>query len=139
MSFPAPDITDLDRPFWDGLQHGRLMYQHCAKCGNNWLPPRAACPECLAPSPEWQHSVGEAEVVSWVTYHKAYIDYFKDKVPYDVTIVRLAEGPQLLTNVVNSQAGKLLQTGQRVVLTIETEDGTALAKFRIPEPEDEHE
>jgi uncharacterized OB-fold protein len=136
MSLPKPEITDLTRPYWDGLHNNQLLYQHCKECENNWLPPREACPECLSPNIVWEQSCGEATVVSWVVYHKAYTDYFISKVPYDLTIVELTEGPRLLTNVVNSKAGKLLNEGLHVVLSVEIEDGVSLAKFRIPDQED---
>ena len=59
--------------------------------------------------------------------------------PYDVTLVELAEGPRLLTNVVNSDAGKALRLGQKVRLKIGQVAGTALARFEIPEEEADNE
>jgi len=131
MSFPAPEITDVSRPYWDGLADGSLLYQHCRSCDANWLPPRSACPTCLSPNPEWRASSGAGRVVSWVVYHHAYADHLKEKVPYDVTIVELEEGPRLLTNIVNSNAGSDLGVGSKVTLTIEHEEGVALARFRL--------
>ncbi|GGF49172.1 hypothetical protein GCM10011611_64450 [Aliidongia dinghuensis] len=134
MSFPEPDITPLNEPYWSGLKDGRLMFQHCEGCGHNWLPAREACPSCLAPRPTWQASAGWATVVSWVVYHTAYSDAFKDRVPYDVTCVALDEGPRLLTNVIGSEAGRKLCIGSRVTLAIQYEGETALARFRLAEP-----
>jgi len=76
-------------------------------------------------------------VVSWVVYHHAYTEYLKDKVPYDVTIVELDEGPRLLTNIVNSHAGADLLVGSKVGLAIEIEEGVALARFRLLQERDE--
>lgn len=135
MSFPAPDITPLNRPYWDGLAEGQLKYQHCNACGENWLPARAACPGCLTPDGEWRVSKGRGKIVSWVVYHHAYADFLKAWVPYDVTIVELDEGPRLLTNVVNSDAGRALKPDLPVVLKVETVEGTAFARFRIPKEE----
>ena len=58
MSFPLPEPTPLSQPYWDALSDGRLTFQHCGKCGHNWLPPRAECPECLGPEWDWQAASG---------------------------------------------------------------------------------
>jgi len=136
MSFPAPDITDINRPYWEGLQNGKLLFHRCTNCGAARLPPRAACPTCLSPDAEWQRAKGHGKVISWVVYHHAYADHLKAQIPYDVTIVELHEGPRLLTNVVNSEAGNALRVGQLVRLKIEQVEGTALARFEIPDQED---
>lgn len=134
MSFPQPDVTPLNKPHWDGLKQGRLMFQQCRRCGHAWLPAREACPECLAPEPEWREAAGEGTVVSWVVYHVAYDEAFSGRLPYDVTCVELDEGPRLLTNIVDSDAGARLRIGLRVSLCIEHEGDLALARFKLAEP-----
>ena len=131
MSAPEPEITDLNRPYWEGLAAGRLLYQHCPACGHDWLPARAHCPSCLEPNPEWRPAAGGGRVISWVVYHHAYAEHLAPRIPYDVTLVELDEGPRLLTNVVDSDAGSRLSVGTRVTLAIEEESGVALARFRI--------
>jgi uncharacterized OB-fold protein len=39
-------------------------------------------------------------VVSWVVFHQIYFEGFRAEAPYNVALVRLDEGPSLLTNVV---------------------------------------
>jgi uncharacterized OB-fold protein len=131
VSAPQPDVTPISRPYWDGLRQGRLLFQHCRACGHNWLPPREACPRCLETEFEWQPASGVAKVISWVVYHTAYDEAFKDRLPYDVTCVELAEGPRLLTNVVDSDAGRRLAIDVTVHLAIEREGDLALARFRL--------
>lgn len=131
MNFPKPEITAVNAPYWDGLRQGRLSYQHCKACGCNWLPAREACPHCLGTCVEWKAASGSAKVISWVVYHIAYDDAFKDRIPYDVTCVELDEGPRLLTNVINSKAGARLSIGAPVELSIEHEGDLALARFRL--------
>lgn len=131
MSFPKPEITDVNRPFWYGLEQGRLCYQHCPACGNDWLPAREHCPSCLASGAEWKAASGRGKVVSWITYNMAYAPHLSEKLPYDVTIVELQEGPRLLTNIVDSEAGAKLSVDLPVLLAIETEHGVALPRFRM--------
>lgn len=131
MSFPVPEITDVSRPYWEGLAKGTLSFQCCLSCGTNWLPPRSTCPACLGDRTAWTEASGTGHVVSWVIYHHAYANHLKDKVPYNVTIIELDEGPRLLTNVTDSDAGTRLTVGARVTLAIEEEEGVALARFRL--------
>jgi|SRR6185312_15116003 len=94
------DITDLNQPYWDALAEGRLTFQRCRKCENAWLPPRNECPRCLEADWAWQDAGGAARVVSWIVYHTAHDETFKDRVPYNVAIVELDEGPRMITNIV---------------------------------------
>ncbi len=131
MTRALPEVTDVNRSYWDGLAAGQLRYQHCRHCGNNWLPAREHCPQCLSAEPEWQVSSGKGVVVSWIVYHHAYAPHLAERLPYDVTIVELAEGPRILTNIVNGAAGKKLTTGAEVELAIEVEEGLSLPRFRL--------
>jgi len=131
MSFPFPEITDVNRPYWDGLAAGELRYQHCRHCGNNWLPAREQCPNCLSAEQEWQASSGKGAIISWIVYRHAYAPHLADRLPYDVTIVELAEGPRILTNIVNGEAGKKLSIGADVELAIQDEEGLNLPRFRL--------
>ncbi|EJN06741.1 OB-fold domain-containing protein [Phyllobacterium sp. YR531] len=131
MSFPTVNITDVNRPYWDGLAEGKLRYQCCEACGNTWLPSRANCPKCLAADPKWREASGRGRVISWVVYHTAYTDHLKARVPYDVTLVELDEGPRLLTNVIDSEAGKKLTPDAPVALSIESEEGVSIPRFRL--------
>lgn len=127
--FPAPPVDDLTRPFWDGLTAGELRFQRCRQCDNAWLPQREECPRCWSDQWAFEVSSGRGTLVSWIVYHKAYHPYFADKIPYNVSIVELEEGPRLLTNVVTDDPGSL-DIDQPVELLIQREAGFSLARFR---------
>jgi uncharacterized protein len=129
MSFPLPEPTPLTKPYWDALKQGHLVYQRCRRCGHAWLPPRRECPDCLHPDWEWTRASGHGQVVSWVVFHHAYHEAFKARVPYNVSLVELEEGPRLLTNIVNPAEG--IAAGREVRLTIEEEQGFPLARFAL--------
>jgi uncharacterized protein len=104
-----------------------LRVQRCRACGNAWLPPREACPECLSPDPAWEEASGRGTVVSWVVYHKAYHDAFRDRVPYNVAVVELEEGARLITNV--AAPNDSLRVGMPVRLAPEEDFGLTLPRF----------
>jgi uncharacterized protein len=129
MSFPLPEPTPLSQPYWDALRAGKLTFQRCRKCHNAWLPARAECPKCLAADSAWTEASGKGRVISWVIYHHAYHEEFKKRVPYNVTLVELDEGPRLITNIVNPEAG--ITAERKVELKIEDEHGVHLARFAL--------
>jgi len=129
--FPLPERTPLNAPYWDGLAQGRLQFQRCARCGHAWLPPRAECPTCLHDSWSWQAAHGGGRLVSWVVYHIAYHDAFADRLPYNVAVVELDEGPRLITNIADPEHAGGLKADRRVTLSIEEEHGVSLARFRL--------
>ncbi|MEJ8839385.1 Zn-ribbon domain-containing OB-fold protein [Ramlibacter sp. AN1133] len=128
MELPKPEPTDLSRPFWDALREGHLVIQRC-RCGHAFLPARRHCPQCLQPDPQWERASGKGTLVSWVVYHTAYHPAFEARLPYNVALVQLAEGPRLLTNIVAANAS--LNGDAPVELKIEWEGETALARFRL--------
>jgi uncharacterized OB-fold protein len=65
--------------------------------------------------------------VSWVVYHHGYHDYFATRLPYNVAVVELSEGPRLVSNVVDANANLRIDMPLRLV--IQREAGVALARF----------
>lgn len=127
---PTPERTAVSEPYWTGLAEGRLQFQRCAKCGHAWLPPRGECPSCLGDTWSWERASGHGRLISWVVYHIAYHEAFADRLPYNVAIVELTEGPRLITNIVNPTEKGGLTADRPVELAIEREHGIALARFR---------
>jgi len=128
VELPKPDITDLNRPYWDGLREGRLRVQRCG-CGHAWLPARRECPSCLRDGARWEDCSGRGSVLSWVVYHTAYHPAFESRLPYHVALVELDEGPRLLSRVLDGH--DRLRGGLRVELAVSWEDGLALPTFRL--------
>ncbi|WP_280155370.1 OB-fold domain-containing protein [Piscinibacter sp. XHJ-5] len=128
MDLPKPEPTDVSRPFWDALREGHLVFQRCA-CGHAFLPARRECPACLRPDPTWERASGKGRLVSWVVYHTAYHPAFEGRLPYNVALVELVEGPRLLTNIVDPNDA--LAGDAPVELKIEWEGETALSRFRL--------
>ncbi|WP_426958430.1 Zn-ribbon domain-containing OB-fold protein [Muricoccus radiodurans] len=129
MELPKPELDELTRPYWDGLAEGVLRFQRCAACGHAWLPPRDACPRCLSAEAVWEAAGGGGRVVSWVVFHKAYHDAFADRVPYNVAIVELEEGPRLITNILGPNGR--LRVGLPVRLRVERDVGLFLPRFEV--------
>ncbi len=126
---PAPERNDTNAPYWDTLAQGQLSFQRCMHCGHAWLPPRSECPQCLADTPHWEQAAGGGRLVSWVVYHIAYDPAFKHRLPYNVAVVELDEGPRLISNVIGIDDVGALRIDQRLRLVIENEGSTAVPRF----------
>ncbi len=125
------EIDALNQPYWDAIGQGKLMFQACDSCGHCWLPARAACPACLAANWRWQQAKGVGKVVSWVVYHVAHHPAFESRLPYNVALVELQEGPRLLTNILADSAR--LSAHAPVRLVIDTQADIPLAQFELME------
>jgi uncharacterized OB-fold protein len=124
-------LTPLNQVYWEALRAGHLDHQRCAACGKAWLPPREQCPGCLQESWVWETSKGRGRLISWVVYHVAPNPDFASKLPYNVALVELDEGPRLITNLVDLERGAPPRIEAPVELEIQEEGGLALARFRV--------
>jgi uncharacterized protein len=127
---PRPERTALNEPYWQALDRGELVFQHCNQCGRANLPARAECPHCLRPALEWRRSSGAAKLVSWIVYRQSFHPAFAHRVPYIVAIVELAEGARLVTNLSGIQSPASLCIDMPLIVSIERDDGLALPRFR---------
>lgn len=128
MNLPLPVPTALSKPYWQALSEGRLVFQRCS-CGHAWLPARRHCPACLGSDLQWEQASGKGRLLSWVVYHTSYHEAFASRLPYNVAIVELDEGPRLITNMID--ACDQLRGDAPVQLVVQHEDGVALARFRM--------
>ena len=95
-----PVITDENRGFWDAARNGSLAMQRCAACGHLRYPIAPVCPRCLSADFAWTPLSGEGTVLSYVVFDRAYHPAWTARVPYNVALVQLAEGPRMFSNVV---------------------------------------
>ncbi|TWC07289.1 hypothetical protein FBZ93_101581 [Bradyrhizobium macuxiense] len=97
---PAPDADTA--AFWRGLQHGKLLLQHCGRCRHVQYYQQAACRACGSEELEHRAATGRGKVHSFSVVHRAPGLAFKADVPYAVLLVELAEGPRMISTLVGS-------------------------------------
>ncbi|MBI3964616.1 MAG: Zn-ribbon domain-containing OB-fold protein [Chloroflexi bacterium] len=132
LPVPLPDYDS--QPFWDGCREGKLLVQRCPACDHHRYPPRPMCPQCRALGGEWIEASGRGVVYSWIVAHHPVHPAVVDQVPYNVAIVELAEGPRMVSNVVDA-APEELRAGLPVEVIFEPlNDTITLPKFRKAGP-----
>ncbi len=127
---PDPVVTPLNEPFWEQARAGRLAVQACDDCGDRHFPPSPVCPACNSDRQSWEPVSGRGTLESWVSFHRAYWPGFVAELPYDVCLVRLAEGPLLVSNLVGGSGGARLGAALEVVFD-RVSYGFTLPKWKL--------
>lgn len=118
------------KPFWANLTEHKLTAQRCNACEKYFTyPPQGSCPHCLSSNYEWVPLSGKGKVYSFVTYCRAWHPSYEDKVPYNVSLVDLDEGPRLISNVIGCPVDQV-KIGMPVEVVYEDNEGYTLPKFR---------
>jgi NAD(P)-dependent dehydrogenase (short-subunit alcohol dehydrogenase family)/uncharacterized OB-fold protein len=82
-----------------GAAQGRLELQRCGACSAVQYPPREACVRCLSQELEWTVMSGQGELLSETTLRHSQELFFRERVPWRLGLVRLAEGVSLVVHV----------------------------------------
>lgn len=125
-----PVRTEINDGFWAAAQKGRLVVQRCAECGELRYPPTGRCPRCLSAEWGWHEVSGRGELLSYVVVHQKYHAAWADRVPYNVVLVQLDEGPRMFSNV-EPLFHLDLEVGMRVRAVFVDEDGLSVPRFVV--------
>jgi len=128
---PEPEPTRESKPYWDGLNEGRLLLQRCAACGRVRHYPRPVCDACHSMEVEWSQASGRGRVHSWTVAHHAFNPAFKRELPYVLAIVDLEEGVRMNAQLRGVDAAAL-RIGLPVELRFErVREGLTLPYFVV--------
>jgi uncharacterized OB-fold protein len=117
---PSPTPTADTLAFWQAAQEGRFLVKRCLDCDRVHWYPRAICPFCFSDRTAWQPGSGRGHIHTFTVMRRA-------PQPYALAFVTLAEGPSLLTNIVDCDFDALA-IGQAVEVTFKPSDGD----WRVP-------
>ena len=128
---PLPQPTEEAQPFFDALLEGRLTIQRCTACGALSHPPKAMCSACHGKAFDWRPMSGKGEVYSYVVTHQAVHPAFVDHTPMATVEIELAEGPRLVSNLVDVPADEI-EIGLPVQVVFEDiGNGVVVPLFRL--------
>ena len=126
---PRPQPTPETQHFWDGTRAGEIRLQRCDACAHTYFPPRPFCPACGGRKVTVFKASGRASLYSYVIHHRAVPGFTP---PYAIAVVELAEGPRMMTNIVDCpQTPEALQLDMALEPAFERiDDEITLALFR---------
>ena len=124
---PSPDAES--RPYFDAGGRGVLLLKKCGDCAA-WLPPDAAfCSQCLGESLAWAEASGLGKLFTFGIVHQK-LPGFENDVPYNVSVVQLAEGVRMTTNVLGCPNDQLRVGMALQVVFNDAGNGTPMPRFR---------
>jgi uncharacterized protein len=112
---PAPQPNPETVPFWEAASRGELLLKKCTACGETHYYPRSICPFCFSDQTDWIKASGDGVIYSYSVMRRV-------EVPYAIAYVTLAEGPSMLTNIVDCDLDAI-RIGQKVTLTWKPSEG----------------
>lgn len=105
--FDLPEPDAFTRPYWDAAADGQLLIRRCGDCGKAHHYPREFCPHCWSEDVTWERASGHATLYTWSVVHRNDLPPFGSRVPYVAAVVDLAEGPRMMTELVDCGEGEL--------------------------------
>jgi uncharacterized OB-fold protein len=120
---PEPARSSETAPYWQATQQHKLILPRCCACGRTHFYPRGVCPFCYSTDLDWIEASGKGTIYAFS--HMKVGDP-----PYVMAFVTLAEGPTMMTNIVESDP-EVLAIGDNVELTFLSSEGeTSYPVFR---------
>ena len=120
---PDPQPTAETQPFWDAARDGRFLVKSCGPCGRVHWYPRSHCPFCSSVDTRWVEASGEGVLYSYSVMRRA-------EPVYIMAYVTLAEGPTMMTNLVDCDPDTLAIGDAVRVTFVNSESGLAVPMFR---------
>lgn len=130
----VPDVDAFTRPYWAAAGEGRLLIRRCADCGRAHHYPREICPYCWSEDVRWERASGRATLYTWSVVHRNDLPPFGTRVPYVAAVVDLAEGPRMMTEIVDCGVGEgegALRVGVELEVAFRAGEGDAAA-YAVP-------
>ena len=93
--------TSFVDEWWTRVRAGEKLVQRCESCGGTQLHPRRRCNSCGGAKLAFVPVSGRGTLYTFTTIcHNAPSDFI-GQVPYTLAVVRLEEGPQMLSRMVS--------------------------------------
>jgi uncharacterized OB-fold protein len=118
----APDLNPEIARYFEAAAAGALLIKRCRDCGERHFYPRAHCPFCLSANTEWIAASGRGEVYAFSILRRV-------PSPYIAAYVTLAEGPTMLTNIIDCDFERVAVGQQVQVVFKPTEGGPPVPMF----------
>ena len=127
---PMPVMTEISKPFWQGLNEGEIRIQQCNQCDGWVFFPRRHCSHCLAHDLEWKPVSGTGTLYSFTLTRIPTLPEFADEMPQAMAVVELDQGVRINTTLVGLEEDEI-KVGMAVKPVLDQVDaaGNTLLRF----------
>ncbi|MDQ8704603.1 Zn-ribbon domain-containing OB-fold protein [Streptomyces sp. LHD-70] len=128
--FDLPEPDAFTQAYWDAAAEGKLLLRRCGACGRTHHYPREFCPYCWNDTEvRWVEAEGAATLYTWSVVHRNDLPPFGGRTPYVAAVVDLAEGPRMMTEVVECPEERL-RVGMELRVAFRAEGEMVVPVFR---------
>ena len=128
---PLPVIETWNAPYWQAAKRHEFVAQHCRACGYTHLPPGPVCTNCLSADQDWVRLSGRGTIYSYGVYYQCWHEGFAGDIPYNVALISLEEGLQIVSQVIGCD-NEELDCGLAVEVAFDDiTPEVSLPKFRL--------
>jgi len=124
--WPDPPASPDSAPFVAAAKEGRFLLRRCTACAKAHWYPRSLCPFCFGET-AWEEASGNGTIYSVTVLTR------EDPVR-TVAYVTLAEGPTMLTSLVDCDAQALAICQPVRLVFAHSRNGTPVPCFRPADP-----
>ncbi|CAN5292848.1 hypothetical protein BH09ACT5_BH09ACT5_17770 [soil metagenome] len=130
---PLPTITADNEEFWKSTKAHATKLQRCNVCGNFWYYPGPVCHHCGAQDWTWTAVSGKGTIYSFSVLERAKGNPYENDVPIAIVLVRLEEGPVIMSNLFDYEPADLA-IDARVEMTYEDVNDEVTLPVFVPAP-----
>ena len=104
---PLPHFMVGAEDYWDACSRHELSLQRCRDCNTFRFYPGPMChaPDCISLEYDWVNVSGRGEVYTYTTVHRPVSEAWVEDTPYVIAMIKLAEGPVMMSNVIDCPPG----------------------------------
>ena len=85
---------ELNKPFFDAANEGRLVIQNCKSCSRLIHPPAPACDQCgSGDNLEWKEMSGRGKIYNYGVVYDCPVRLLQDELPFNLAVIMLDEDP----------------------------------------------
>jgi uncharacterized OB-fold protein len=97
----APVASPETAEYWAGAKRHQLLIQRCSSCAHLQFYPRVLCTACSGRMLAWVEASGRGTIRSYTVVRRPVSEAYAADVPYVVALVALAEGPTMMSRIVD--------------------------------------
>ena len=126
---PLPTITADTEDFWKSTHDHAMKLQKCNNCGRFWYYPGPVCHYCSARDWTWTEVSGKGTIYSYSVLERAKGNPYENDVPIAIILVRLEEGPVMMSNLFDYEPSELAIDAPVTVTYEDVNDEVTLPVF----------
>ena len=125
---------ELNKPFWDAANEGRLVIQNCKACNRLQHPPAPECGQCSSgDNLEWKEMTGWGRIYNYGVVYDTPVRLLQENQPFNLAVIMLEEDPgiQMYSHLPGTPVDEVPVGASVEVVFEETANGQKVPEWRV--------